>query len=129
MSTELRIILVDDCPDLRRMYVNAILGLSKDMTVLAFGDGQVAWQALMTRDPDLLISDLVHPGMDGFEMLRLLARWRMKYPVLIVSGNLPGREAEAKACAGHELNVTFLPKPFSMSLFSELVRRSLGICH
>ena len=119
------IVVVDDDDDTSKLIESLIRDQFKDATVLLFRYGEAALQELLQVDPDLLISDLIHFGVDGFEMLRLLAERQAKYPIFIVSGNLPLREKEAKQCAGTDLNVTFWTKPFSNERFMQYLIKQL----
>jgi len=64
-----RIILADDNADMRE-YVKRLL--SQSYEVEGVGDGHAALKAARARLPDLMISDIMMPNMDGFELLREL---------------------------------------------------------
>jgi CheY-like chemotaxis protein len=101
---------------------------------VTFQNRDLAWQELLRRDPDLLITDLNnenvpgqpgYTGMIGRELLPLLAQRKVKYPLMIVSGSLraPGVEGQVRDCAGPALNLTLLAKPFAAAAFeNQLVR-------
>jgi CheY-like chemotaxis protein len=79
------ILLVEDHQDTRQMYAEF---LSVSFEVLAAADATAALQILGTTRPDLLITDLSLPGMDGFE---LVARVRNDpavghIPIICLSG-------------------------------------------
>lgn len=109
----------------------------KDVMLLKFQNRDDAWQELLRTDPDLLITD-VHNGnvpgrteyfgISGFEMLTRLAKRKVKYPVLVVSGSFSvrGNEALAKKSAGPHLNVAYLTKPFAPELFFRALRNLIG---
>lgn len=107
-----RIVLVDDCECLLEMLACGIRGFVRHPTLLSFRDGNTAMHELLRTDPDFLITDIVHGGTDGLEMLSLLAERRVKYPILVTSGH--PWEKKVFRCAGPDLNVTFLQKPYSV---------------
>lgn len=79
------ILLVDDYPAVRRAVKDIILGLG--MQVEEAENGLEAQAVLKNRKFDLVISDLVMPEMDGFELteaLRNTPQYR-RLPIVIVS--------------------------------------------
>lgn len=100
------ILVVDDDP----VIVDLISSLlEEDYSVLAAYDGRDALQLLKKQRPDLLLLDLMMPGVDGFTVARQV---REKYedhqlPVLILSAH-PSLHAQTR-----DLGVNgFLTKPF-----------------
>ena len=80
------------------------------------GDGIRALELFMTSKPDLVILDVMLPGMDGFEVCRTL-RQETNIPVLM----LTARDDEIDRVVGLEVGADdYLPKPFSMR---ELIAR------
>lgn len=84
--------------------------------VLTASDGPSALETARSQKPDLVILDLILPGMDGFEVCRLLRR-DSSVPILI----LTARDEEVDRVLGLELGADdYVTKPFSMR---ELVAR------
>jgi DNA-binding response OmpR family regulator len=84
--------------------------------VEAVGDGLEALRAARDGKPDLILLDIMLPGMDGFEVCRTL-RQEMNTPVLM----LTAREDEVDRIVGLEVGADdYLTKPFSMR---ELIAR------
>ena len=74
------------------------------------GDGTVALDTARQSHPDLIILDIMLPGMDGFEVCRIL-RQEMNTPVLM----LTARDDEIDRVVGLEVGADdYLTKPFSM---------------
>jgi PAS domain S-box-containing protein len=104
-----RILVVEDDANMRRTLQ---LLLSSDWDVEAVGDGRSALAAVALRVPDLILSDLVIPGLDGFALLHQLRadpRTRL-VPIIAVSG-LDQEEARIHALESGASD--FLIKPFS----------------
>jgi DNA-binding response OmpR family regulator len=75
----------------------------------SFGDGAVALAALLERPPDLLVLDLLLPGIDGVELFR---RLRALAPVPVVM--LTARGGESDRIIGLEMGADdYIAKPFS----------------
>ncbi len=103
------ILVVEDDANMRRT-LELILG--EDAQVEAVEDGPAALAAVARRVPDLILSDLVIPGLDGFSLLHELRadpRTRL-VPVIAVSGL---DEEEARIHALESGASDFLIKPFS----------------
>ncbi len=66
-----RILIADDHTDVQQ-YLIRLLG--RRWTVEAVGDGREALEAIRTRRPDLVIADVMMPGLDGLELLGVLRR-------------------------------------------------------
>lgn len=80
------------------------------------GDGIAALELFRKSKPDLVILDVMLPGMDGFEICRTL-RQESNTPVLM----LTARDDEIDRVVGLEVGADdYLPKPFSMR---ELIAR------
>ena len=80
------------------------------------GDGQTAIDLAHQHKPDLILLDIMLPGMDGFEVCRIL-RKDMLVPILM----LTARDDEIDRVVGLEVGADdYLTKPFSMR---ELIAR------
>lgn len=120
-----RVVVVEDCPGVVECFKACILKAAPDARILAFHDGDSAWACLEETSPDLLISDLSHPGMRGVEMLSALALKGVDYPILMVSGVMGMLETQARRNAGPRLNVHYLSKPFVPDEFIFLLKQCL----
>ncbi|MEW5827844.1 MAG: response regulator transcription factor [Chloroflexota bacterium] len=84
--------------------------------VEATGNGRFALEAARRLKPDLIVLDLMLPGLDGFEITRILRR-EMTTPVLM----LTARDDEIDRVVGLEVGADdYMTKPFSMR---ELIAR------
>lgn len=85
-------------------------------TVEATGDGLQAIDKARTFRPDLILLDIMLPGMDGYEICRIL-RQEMNTPILM----LTARDNEIDRVVGLEVGADdYMSKPFSMR---ELIAR------
>jgi DNA-binding response OmpR family regulator len=114
MSMAEKILVVEDEPSLQETLV---YNLSKQgYEVEAVGDGREAVEAARRSAPDLILLDIMLPGMDGFEVCKVLRR-EMNVPILM----LTARDDEIDRVVGLEVGADdYLSKPFSMR---ELVAR------
>src|SRR4029077_10868090 len=64
-----RVLVVDDEPDMRRCVVSA---LSRAHEVLQAADGPTGLELARQKHPDLVLLDVMLPGMDGLDVCRAL---------------------------------------------------------
>ena len=115
-SPIIRVLVVDDSTMSRRKMAMAIKKLGHDRVVEA-DSGEAALSILKENDVDLILLDIMMPGLDGFGVLEVLrADKRLSsIPVLVISGMDGDMESVARAI---ELGATdFLPKEFNAVLF------------
>jgi len=134
------VIVVDDEDWFLGMVERLIQNWFGEVTVLTFQNRDEAWQELSRADPDLLVTDMNNDntpqylnfgmrfGMSGWKMLPLLAERRAKFPILVVSGSflMEGVEDRARQCAGPDLNISFLAKPFTTEQFNSEMFKHFG---
>jgi signal transduction histidine kinase/CheY-like chemotaxis protein len=93
-----RILLVDDEPDVLRLFIRMLSSGGQRYQVNQALTAQRALELMRSRQPDLVLLDLLMPDMDGFELLRCKSddvRVR-DIPVVVVSSRSP--EGEAREC-------------------------------
>jgi len=111
------VLLVDDDPGVRRLVERALKGAGYD--VLAAASGDEAIQLLRDNDGmriDLLLTDLILPGMDGCELARRVLGVRPATKVVYMSGYA----AEAIPALGFDAQTNLIEKPFAIA---DLLRR------
>ena len=113
------ILVVEDEPALRDTLS---YNLKKDgFAVEAVGDGRAALDSARSLKPDLIVLDLMLPGIDGFEVCRILRR-EMSTPILM----LTARDDEIDRVVGLEVGADdYLTKPFSMRELMARVKAQL----
>jgi len=109
-----KILVVDDEISLQETLAYNLKKQGYD--VQTTGDGTEALELAREMKPDLIILDIMLPGLDGFEICRIL-RKEMSTPVLM----LTARDDEIDRVVGLEVGADdYMAKPFSMR---ELVAR------
>ena len=104
-----RILIADDNSDMRD-YLRRLL--SEHYEVSAVSDGRAALQAIQTNPPDLVLADVMMPGLDGFGLLQAVRGdpGRGMIPVILLSARA-GEEARVEGLqAGAD---DYVVKPFS----------------
>ena len=108
-SARSTVLVADDNSDMRD-YLSRLLSAQYDVQVV--GDGQAALEAIRRRRPDLVLSDVMMPHLDGFELLReIRADEQLRDIPLILLSARAGEEASVEGLnAGAD---DYLVKPFS----------------
>jgi len=123
----MRILLVED-----EVVAARALELELRLTgaVVEYADrADEAIELVKFYDYDLIVMDILLPGMDGYEAVRRIRVERIDTPILIVSGlNQPASKVRALSAGADD----FLTKPFDKSELiarvRAIVRRSKGFC-
>ncbi|QRN95145.1 response regulator [Archangium violaceum] len=104
-----RVLLADDNADMRD-YIRRVL--SSEFEVEAVADGQAALESALAHPPDLVLSDVMMPRLDGVGLLRALraAPHTKDLPILLLSARA-GEEATLEGLASGADD--YLIKPFS----------------
>lgn len=109
-----KILLVDDEPTLIKFLGEYLEG--QDMDVVTASNGPEALRTAFKEQPDLVVLDIMMPGMDGWEVVTRL-RELSEMPIIL----LTAKNAEADKLRGFRLGVDdYVTKPFS---FAELTAR------
>lgn len=110
IDSALRVLLVEDDPQVLRLYERQMARWPMQPLVATAENGFEALIRIGLRKPDLLITDLSMPEMDGFRMLRHLRAMPelAKVTIVVVSGLDP---AEIEAHGGVPEGIPILPKP------------------
>lgn len=121
-ETMATILLIDDDASLLDGLAMAVEDAGHE--VLEAPDGARGWAMATDRQPDLVISDVNMPGMDGFTLCRKLREAGSTVPILL----LTARDNEIDEALGLELGADdYISKPFStrvlMARVSALLRR------
>lgn len=106
-----KILIVDDSISVRKA-LERILGARDNFDVRTADSAEVALELVKAEVPDLIIADIVMPGMDGFELCRTVKQKaeHSKLPILLISGLVtPDVEAQTREAGA----VGVVKKPFS----------------
>ena len=122
MKNKTRVFLADASEEMRLLLKQSIDNTGEFSVVGSVGDGSEALHQITKEQPDLLVMDIMLPGLDGFGLLRQLQNNRQHIPHVIV---LSAFCAERTIAEAMELGVSyFLPKPCSAESLLEHMRHA-----
>jgi excisionase family DNA binding protein len=111
-----RVLVVDDEPAIAELVSEAIRAAHPDFDVQVANDGFKAGTILSTMIPDLVVLDLMMPGLDGFEVCKLIkTQDSTKHTEVIAMTGFPSQEnvdrivsCGARACLAKPLEIAEL---------------------
>jgi chemosensory pili system protein ChpA (sensor histidine kinase/response regulator) len=122
-SVSKKILVVDDAALMRRRLEGSLS--TNGFTIFTCADGLEAWNWLQTNDhPDLIITDVEMPNMDGFTLIDRCRQSGLDLPILVVSSRLSeewGKEARRLGASD------YLNKGFSTPELLSKVNQLLSI--
>ncbi|MEQ8996640.1 MAG: ATP-binding protein [Coleofasciculus sp. B1-GNL1-01] len=118
------ILVVDDRWENRSVVVNLLEPLGFD--VIEANNGREGLDIAMTATPDLIITDLIMPTMDGFEMMRHIRQSKTLKNMLIIVSSASVFEMDrhhSLVAGGND----FLPKPVQIDELLQTLQHHLGL--
>jgi DNA-binding response OmpR family regulator len=112
-----RVLLVEDDSQIRQV-IGDYFG-RRDKIALDFAeDGNIGLSKFLNGSYDLIVLDIMMPGLDGFELCKLI-RKKSEVPIVFLTGKV----REEDALYGYEIGADdYIVKPFSIAvLYSKLV--------
>jgi len=117
-SKEMKVLIVEDNDDLLN-FMKATL--SSDFKVFTASDGEKAWAFISKQVPDLVVSDIMMPNMDGFELCKVMKSTYETSHIPIVL--LTALSEKTDQLYGLGLGADdYLTKPFDMNLLIQRIK-------
>jgi two-component system, NtrC family, nitrogen regulation response regulator GlnG len=111
--------VIDDDRSIRWVLERALR--KADMDVTTFSNGVGVMEALQRDMPDVILTDVRMPGIDGLDLLRQVTTTYPSLPVIIMTAH---SDLESAVSAFHGGAFEYLPKPFDLDDAVDQVRRA-----
>ena len=105
-----RVLLVEDTDAVRRAVALGLRSSGFEVTAVRGAEDALAVYAAV--QPEVIITDLAMPGMDGFELIATLRVRGVDVPVLVITARDSARDRAAASAAGAD---GYLLKPFGLA--------------
>ena len=116
------ILVVEDDPDIRELLAYT-LG-KEGYEILQAPSGEAGLKAVQEKKPDLVLLDVMLPGIDGLEVLRRIKAGQTSKATSVILASAKGEESDV--VAGLELGADdYVTKPFSPRVLVARVRTAL----
>jgi len=121
---ELRVLVVDDEPNIRRLIEHHLT--RRGYGVELASDGAAALERLQARRPDMILLDVMMPGMDGFDVLRRIKEdpFTATIPVMMLTAKSADDDVRHGWGCGADWYMT---KPFNPEELCFLVARMAAV--
>ncbi|KAB0287525.1 nitrogen regulation protein NR(I) [Vibrio fortis] len=116
--------VVDDDSSIRWVVEKTLS--SADIKCETFADAESVLMALERETPDVLVSDIRMPGIDGIELLNQVQQRSPDLPVIIMTAH---SDLDAAVNAYQKGAFEYLPKPFDIDETLTLVERAIAHSH
>lgn len=115
---KMKVLIVEDHDYLREFLKSA---LQNEFVVYMAEDGEKAWDVIVKTTPDLVVSDIMMPNLDGFELCRKMkSTYETSHIPLILLTALAGK---AQQLQGLRLGADdYLTKPFDVTLLQQRIK-------
>jgi DNA-binding response OmpR family regulator len=118
-----RILLIEDTEDLGEMIVDLLM--MENYQVTWAKNGEEGLQCYAQQQPDLVITDVIMPGIDGLELvkeIRINKNLKNPVPIIIMSAKASPEDVEAGYYAGANV---YLTKPCSSTILINSIKTLL----
>src|SRR3990172_2206190 len=120
MPEKKKVWIVDDDKSIRWVLEKALS--KEDVDITSFSDPKQVLEKIKHESPDVVISDIRMPGMDGITLLEKIKRLAPAVPVIIMTAY---SDLDRAVAAFREGAFEFLSKPFDVDEVVSLVRRAI----
>ncbi len=118
-----RVLLVDDSPVIRAM-VSEILA-SAGLSVMTASDGEEALALIAKEEPDLIVSDIEMPKLDGFGLLERVRQRSQRIPMIMLTTRADVQDRQRATTLG--ANAYVLKADFKSDVLLDVVQRFLPL--
>jgi DNA-binding response OmpR family regulator len=119
---EITVLVVDDDQDVLSTLAEMLTELR--LHAITAGNGLDALDVLKTRSIDLMITDLMMPKMNGFELILRTRQLNVNIPIAVISGHGEVRNVVNALSQGA---YNFITKPFTIREIENIVKRGLRL--
>ncbi len=119
MDRPCRVWVIDDDRSIRWVLEKTLIKAEMEATCFESADRMI--NALEREQPDVIVSDIRMPGMDGLELLEYINNRFPELPVIIMTAH---SDLESAVSAYHGGAFEYLPKPFDLDEAVDQIRRA-----
>jgi two-component system sensor histidine kinase/response regulator len=126
-SAPVHILVVDDHPSSAATLARVLAQMGPGVEVASAEGGEQALNLMQNTSVDVLITDLVMPGMTGLELIekmQVLPDRRPAYTILMTAYDVPGLKEIARRLMVSEV----VSKPVQPQIICGIVSRAIEIC-
>lgn len=115
-------ILVVDDDDMMREFVKELLKIN-EFRVTEAANGKAGLKAFREDTPDLVLTDIIMPEMEGISFIRELRAYNKDIPIIAMTGNIHGRMEEFLDISSQLGADEILRKPIKSQQFLDAINK------
>lgn len=115
-------ILVVDDDDMMRAFIKELL-IINDFKITEAANGKLGLKEFREDTPDLVITDIIMPEMEGISFIRELRSYNKDIPIIAMTGNVHGRMEEFLDISSQLGADEILRKPIKSKEFLEAINK------
>jgi len=96
---------------------------AENIEYASFPDAECLWQQLLIEQPEIIISDIRMPGIDGLELMQKIHQRYPHIPIIIMTAH---SDLDSAVNAYQSGAFEYLPKPFDIHEATALIKRALN---
>lgn len=122
MAAETKHILVVDDDEMMREFVKELLKIN-DFKITEASNGKAGLKEFRENTPDLVITDIIMPEMEGISFIRELRSYNKDVPIIAMTGNVHGRMEEFLDISSKLGADEILRKPIKSQQFLDAINK------
>ena len=115
-------ILVVDDDDMMRAFIKELLKIN-DFKITEAANGKLGLKEFRENTPDLVITDIIMPEMEGISFIRELRSYNKDIPIIAMTGDVHGRMEEFLDISSQLGADEILRKPIKSKEFLEAINK------
>ena len=115
-------ILVVDDDDMMRAFIKELL-IINDFKITEAANGKLGLKEFRENTPDLVITDIIMPEMEGISFIRELRSYNKDIPIIAMTGDVHGRMEEFLDISSQLGADEILRKPIKSKEFLEAINK------
>lgn len=121
VNSSKHILIVDD-DEMMRTFIKELLELN-EFNIVEAENGKAGLKKFRDKCPDLVITDIIMPEMEGISFIRELRSCNKDIPIIAMTGNIHGREEEYLDISSQLGANETLQKPIKSEEFLAVINR------
>jgi|GEM_PF-807069 len=123
-----KILMLDGDEFIRQTFSYVISDELKNVEIYEYENGDQALEAVGEVQPDLIITDVIHPGLNGIDFTHAVReKWGKRPPILILSAVLDISDRGRKATEAGANAILQKGSDFDVQEYLEIVKILLGL--
>jgi DNA-binding response OmpR family regulator len=120
----IKLLFVEDDVNLSYIIKNSLEGVLGDYEVCLASNGEEGFEHFKTFTPDVIVSDIEMPVINGLEMVKMIRKINLDLPVIFATGKISSKDVTC----GYEAGVdNYIKKPFTPEELDAHVKALINI--